>query len=99
MNCTAECADYRGEHEPGLCTAAEHWVKWLVLVLTWAMVLDHLDPGRGIVNTALGILFGGIVLALSLAVGLGSRELVRRSLERETSKPVEMPQSEQLRHF
>ena len=74
-------------------------VKWLVLVLTWAMVLDHLNLGRGIVDMAFGILFGGIVLALSLAVGLGSRDLVSRSLERETSKPVEMPQSEQLRHF
>lgn len=74
-------------------------VKWLVLVLTWAMVLDHLNLGRGIVDMAFGILFGGIVLALSLAVGLGSRDLVSRSLERETSKPVELPQSEQLRHF
>lgn len=74
-------------------------VKWLVLVLTWAMVLDHLNLGRGIVDMAFGILFGGIVLALSLAVGLGSRELVSRSLERDTAKPVELPQSEQLRHF
>jgi hypothetical protein len=74
-------------------------VKWLVLVLTWAMVLDHLNLGRGIVDMAFGILFGGIVLALSLAVGLGSRDLVSRSLEREASKPVEMPPSEKLRHF
>lgn len=74
-------------------------VKWLVLVLTWAMVLDHLNLGRGIVDMAFGILFGGIVLALSLAVGLGSRDLVSRSLERETAKPVEMPQSEKLQHF
>lgn len=74
-------------------------VKWLVLVLTWAMVLDHLELSRGIVDLAFGILFGGIVLALALAVGLGSRELVSRSLEREASKPVEMPVSEKLRHF
>jgi len=74
-------------------------VKWLVLVLTWAMVLDHLNLGRGIVDIAFGILFGGIVLALSLAVGLGSRDLVSRSLEREAAKPVEMPPSEKLRHF
>ena len=74
-------------------------VKSLVLVLTWAMVLDHLNLGRGIVDMAFGILFGGIVLALSLAVGLGSRDLVSRSLERETSKAVEMHPSETLRHF
>lgn len=74
-------------------------VKWMVLVLTWAMVLDHLNLGRGIVDMAFGILFGGIVLSLSLAVGLGSRDLVSRSLEREAAKPVEMPPNEKLRHF
>ena len=56
-------------------------VKWLVLVLTAAMVLDHLQIGGNVVELAFGILFGGIVLTLALAVGLGSRELVSRSLE------------------
>jgi len=56
-------------------------VKWLVLVLTAAMVLDHLQIGGTIVELAFGILFGGIVLTLALAVGLGSRDLVSRTLE------------------
>lgn len=56
-------------------------VKWLVLVLTAAMALDHLQVGGKIVELAFGILFGGIVLTLALAVGLGSRDLVSRSLE------------------
>jgi uncharacterized membrane protein len=56
-------------------------IKWLVLVLTAAMVLDHLQMGGNIVGLAFGILFGGIVLTLALAVGLGSRDLVSRSLE------------------
>lgn len=56
-------------------------VKWLVIVLTAAMVLDHLQVGGDIVELAFGILFGGIVLTLALAVGLGSRDLVSRSLE------------------
>jgi Conserved TM helix len=75
-------------------------VKWLVLVLTTAMVLDHLSIGGAIVDLAFGILFGGIVLALALAVGLGSRDLVTRSLEREASRPTSegMPE-EQFRHF
>jgi hypothetical protein len=75
-------------------------VKWLVLVLTAAMVLDHIAIGGAIVDLAFGILFGGIVLALALAVGLGSRDLVSRSLERESTKSVaEQPSEEQLRHF
>jgi hypothetical protein len=64
-------------------------VKWMVLVLTFAMVLDHLAIGRQIVYLAFAILFGGIVFTLSLAVGLGSKDLVSRSLERETSRTTE----------
>jgi hypothetical protein len=62
-------------------------VKWLVTVLAVTIALEHLGIGGGIIRLAFGILFGGIVLALALAVGLGSKELVSRSLEREASKP------------
>jgi hypothetical protein len=61
-------------------------VKWLVLVLTAAMALDHLQIGGVVVELAFGILFGGIVLTLALAIGLGSRDLVSRSLEK-TAEP------------
>ena len=76
-------------------------VKWLVLVLTAAMVLDHLSIGGRIVDLAFGILFGGIVFALALAVGLGSRDLVTRSLEREVAaRPTPVPVSEErIHHF
>lgn len=71
--------------------------KWLVLVFTAAMVLDHLGIARSIVDIGFGILFGGIVLALALAVGLGSRDLVSRSLERDRHKTP--PEEEVVRHF
>jgi len=82
-------------------------VKWLVLVLTAAMALDHLEVGGKIVDLAFGILFGGIVLTLALAVGLGSRDLVSRSLESHVEHSGERgpvahdasSSSEQLRHF
>jgi len=64
-------------------------VKWLVLVLTATMALDHLGIGGRILDLAFGIMFGGIVLALSLAVGLGSKELVSRSLERKANKTAD----------
>ena len=66
-------------------------VKWLVLVLTAAMVLDHLEIGGAVVALAFGILFGGIVLTLSLAVGLGSRDVVSRSLENQFERSGEKP--------
>ena len=71
-------------------------VKWLVLVLTAAMALDHLRIGGTIVELAFGILFGGIVFALSLAVGLGSRDLVSRSIER-IERPSAVPGPEAVR--
>lgn len=74
-------------------------VRWMILVLTGAMVLDHLALGGEIVELGFGILFGGIVLALALAVGLGSRNLVSRSLERESARPVEVPEPEHIHHF
>jgi len=84
-------------------------VKWLVLVLTAAMVLDHLEIGGQIVELAFGILFGGIVLTLALAVGLGSRDLVSRSLEshversseRGAASPPSTPagSGDSIRHF
>jgi hypothetical protein len=61
-------------------------VKWLVIVLAVAMALEHLRIGPGIVEIAFGILFGGIVLTLVLAVGLNSRELVTKSFERDMKK-------------
>lgn len=63
-------------------------IKWLVLVLTAAMALDHLQIAGRIVELAFGILFGGIVLTLALAVGLGSRDLVSRSIEKSIDKPA-----------
>jgi hypothetical protein len=63
-------------------------IKWLVLVLTAAMALDHLQIGGTVLELAFGILFGGIVLTLSLAIGLGSRDLVSRSIEKTMEKPV-----------
>lgn len=82
-------------------------VKWLVLIFTAAMVLDHLDIGGRIVEIGFGILFGGMVLALALAFGLGSRDIVARSIERTadkatpidraTERAADTPRS--MRHF
>ena len=74
-------------------------VKWLVVVLSTAMALEHLEIAPSIVELAFGILFGGIVLALALAVGLGSKDLVSRSLDRETSKASSQNIKEPVGHL
>jgi ABC-type multidrug transport system fused ATPase/permease subunit len=74
-------------------------VKWLVIVLTVAMALEHLRIAQGIVELAFGILFGGIVLALALAVGLGSKELVTKSLDPDAKKSPAESVEEPFRHL
>ena len=74
-------------------------VKWLVNVLTVSIAIEQLGIGGGIIRLAFGILFGGIVLALALAVGLGSKELVSRSLEREASKTSSDNMKEPVGHL
>ena len=74
-------------------------VKWLVIVLTVAMALEHLAIGGDIIRLGFGILFGGIVLSLALAVGLGSKDLVSRSLEREANRAPDHNGEESFRHL
>jgi hypothetical protein len=56
--------------------------RWLVVLLGAAIALDHIGVGSRIVAVAFGILFGGIVFSLALAVGLGAKDFVARSLQR-----------------
>ena len=74
-------------------------VKWLVIVLAFAMALEHLRIEPGIVKLAFGILFGGIVFGLALAVGLGSKEFITKSLERDLPKTPSETVEDPLRHL
>src|SRR5215831_12834464 len=74
-------------------------VKWIVIVLAFAMALEDLKIARGIVELAFGILFGGMVLTLSLAVGLNSKDLIEKSLERNVTKASREPVEDSLRHL
>jgi hypothetical protein len=55
--------------------------KWVVIVLAGAMSLQHVGVGGALPTIAFTIVVGGGVLALALAVGLGARGAVARSLE------------------
>jgi hypothetical protein len=61
-------------------------VRWGIFLLTAAMVLTQLGIAKEIVVAAFSILFGGVVLALSIAVGLGGRNIARDMLERRWRK-------------
>lgn len=63
-------------------------VKWLVLIVAAAMALDHIGIGRTVLLLAFGIVFGGVVLAIALAVGLGARDVVDQALKRQLREPA-----------
>ncbi len=76
--------------------------RWLVLVLAVAMALEHVGVGGSVLPISFGIVFGGIVLALALAVGLGARDMVARSLERHLGsrrEGEEAQEEDDLRHM
>jgi hypothetical protein len=56
-------------------------VRWLVVVFAGAAALTQLGIAREMVLLAFGIAFGGTMLALALAFGLGGKELAREILE------------------
>lgn len=74
--------------------------RWGVVVLAIFMALQELGVATDIVTTAFAILFGAVALALSLAFGLGNRELAgevtrawysryraeREAIDRETAE-------------
>ena len=67
----------------------------LVLLLSAAMALEQIGVAPTVVAAAFSILFGGVVFALSLAFGLGGRDLARKYLhDKLGSKPDREPGSE-----
>ena len=56
-------------------------VRLLVIVAAIAMALEQVDVGHGVMHTAFAIVFGGIMLAVAIAFGLGGRHAARRFLE------------------
>ena len=57
-------------------------VRWGVLLFASATAVTHFGIGKEMVLVAFGITFGGLVLALTLAFGLGGRSIARQILER-----------------
>jgi hypothetical protein len=85
-----------GVPEAGLLARA---ARWGVLLFTVATALTEIGIGRDMVLIAFGITFGGLVLALALAFGIGGRALAQRMLERRFRRTHEAPPQETLTHL
>ena len=73
-------------------------VRMLVLVFVFAMALEQLEIARGIVIAAFSTLFGGIILSLALAFGLGGRDVARKILE-EKIESREKEEKDEIKHI
>jgi len=71
----------RGYHFARLFADA---VRIFLIVLFIAMALEQLQVAPGIVVAAFTIIFGGVVLALAIAFGVGGIDAAKRIIERET---------------
>ncbi len=78
-------------------------VKWVVFVLAAAMALEHVGVAGKLATLAFGIVLGGIMLAVALAVGLGAREAVAKALERrlpqDSAPPAEGEDQQKIQHL
>jgi hypothetical protein len=61
-------------------------VQILIMVFAAAVSLEQLGIAKNTIIVAFSILFGGLVLALSIAFGLGGRDLAREFLERRVKR-------------
>lgn len=66
-------------------------VKLLVVVMACSMALDQLGIARGTIIAAFSISFGGIVFAISLAFGLGAKDMAKEFLEKRLKKDSRRP--------
>jgi len=58
-------------------------VKLIVFILSVTMSLEQLGIGSSTIVVAFAIVFGGIILALALALGLGGRDIAKEYLEKK----------------
>lgn len=78
-------------------------VEGLIVLFSSALALEHLGLAPDVVRDAFSILFGGVVLALALAFGLGGRgvaaDILQQAWHHEHPTPPDADASSELRHL
>ncbi len=71
-------------------------VKLTVFLLSITMALEQLGIGRGTIIATFIIVFGGIVLALAIAFGLGGKDIAKEYLEKKIKGEEEKDEIQHL---
>lgn len=85
-----------GFHYAKLLAQAVHT---LLIVLILAMIMEQLQIAPSIVLAAFSIIFGGIVIALAIAFGVGGIDAARRIIENETMQKREGETKDEIEHI
>ncbi len=72
-------------------------VKVGIFVMSVTMALEQLGIGEATITIAFGIIFGGIILALAIAFGLGGKDIARQYLEKYLEKKLNHTTEEEER--
>jgi hypothetical protein len=74
-------------------------IQTLLIVLILSMVMEQLQIAPSIVFAAFSIIFGGIVIALAIAFGVGGIDTARRIIEKEITKNGDEPPKDEIKHI
>lgn len=85
-----------GFHYAKLLAQAVHT---LLIVLILAMIMEQLQIAPSIVFAAFSIIFGGIVLTLAIAFGVGGIDAARRIIEKEAMPKREGETKNEIEHI
>ena len=89
-------ASNSGFHYAKILAEATHT---LLMVLILAMVMEQLQIAPSIVLAAFSIIFGGIVIALAIAFGVGGIDTARRIIEKEVIAKSEEETKDEIEHI
>ena len=73
-------------------------IRTLLTVLILAMAMEQLQIAPSIVLAAFSIIFGGIVVALSISFGVGGIDAAKRMIERETLEKRAAEKKDDIEH-